>query len=149
MINSKECHKPIGHPWVCDTAKVKDRQCLIQTANAPLAPMMQARASERVRSRATAFLPTRTSYRSGRKDATTANRAPSGVKAEAILASFKVAICDIKHSYLASRNIESEGNRSALRFSGSSIFISSTPKAHLVQEGSQSPPQTQCRFRQS
>ena len=36
---------------------------LAQTANAPPAPMMQARASERVRSRATAFLPTRTSYR--------------------------------------------------------------------------------------
>ena len=31
-------------------------------------------------------LPTRTSYRSGRKDATTANCAPSGAKAEAILA---------------------------------------------------------------
>ncbi len=56
-------------------------------ANAPPAPMMQARASERVRSRATAFLPTRMSYRSGRKDATTANCAPSGAKAEAILAS--------------------------------------------------------------
>ena len=49
--------------------------------------MMQARASERVRSRVTAFLPTRTSYRLGRKDATTATYAPSGAKAEAILAS--------------------------------------------------------------
>ena len=56
-------------------------------ANAPPAPMMQARASERVRSRATVFLPTRTSYRSGREDATTAKCALSGAKAEAILAS--------------------------------------------------------------
>lgn len=49
--------------------------------------MMQTRASARVRSRVTAFLPTRTSYRLGRKDATTATCAPSGAKAEAILAS--------------------------------------------------------------
>ena len=49
--------------------------------------MMLTRASERVRGRATAFLLTRTSYRSGREDATTANCASPGAKAEAILAS--------------------------------------------------------------
>ena len=50
--------------------------------------MMQARASERVRSRAATFLPMRTiSYRSGREDTTTATYATSGAKAEAILAS--------------------------------------------------------------